>query len=67
MMPHRVNHINKKTGVIYVYEAQSYWTKKQTSNKQVCIGKTDCAIKAGENPKNLLPRHKSANHIHGLF
>jgi transposase len=40
-MAHRVNHINKKTGVTYVYESESYWDKekKQARNKQVCIGK----------------------------
>lgn len=40
-MVHRVNHINKKTGVTYVYESESYWDKekKQARNKQVCIGK----------------------------
>ena len=40
---HRVNHINKKTGVTYVYESASYWDKekKQARNKQVCIGKID--------------------------
>lgn len=42
-MPHRVNHVNKKTGVTYVYEYTSYWDKekKQARNKQVCIGKLD--------------------------
>jgi len=40
-MVHRVNHINKKTGITYVYESESYWDKekKQARNKQVCIGK----------------------------
>lgn len=39
----RVNHVNKKTGVTYVYEAVSRWDKekKQARNKQVCIGKLD--------------------------
>ena len=34
---------NKKTGITYVYEANSYWDKerKQARNKQVCIGKLD--------------------------
>lgn len=42
-MPCRVNHVNKKTGVTYVYEAISRWDKekKQARNKQVCIGKLD--------------------------
>lgn len=42
-MPKRVIHVNKKTGVSYVYEYISYWDKdkKQGRNKQVCIGKID--------------------------
>ena len=42
-MASRVNHLNKKTGVTYVYESISYWDKekKQARNKQVCIGKID--------------------------
>lgn len=42
-MPFRLNHINKKTGVTYVYESVSYWNKdkKQSRNKQVCVGKLD--------------------------
>ncbi len=42
-MSYRVNHVNKKTGVTYVYEAVSFWDKKrkQSRNKQVCIGKLD--------------------------
>jgi len=42
-MPYRVNHVNKKTGITYVYEAVSYWDKekKRPSNKQICVGKLD--------------------------
>ena len=42
-MPSRVNHVNKTTGVTYVYESISYWDKekKQSRNKQVCVGKLD--------------------------
>ena len=42
-MAYRVNHYNKKNGVTYVYEAVSVWDKKkkQATNKQVCIGKSD--------------------------
>ncbi len=42
-MPFRVNHVNKKTGVTYVYESESYWDKelKQSRNRQVCVGKLD--------------------------
>ena len=44
-MPFRVKHVNKKTGVTYVYEFVSFWDKelKQSRNKQVCIGKIDPA------------------------
>ena len=42
-MPFRVNHVNKNTGVTYVYESISFWDKgrKQSRNKQVCVGKLD--------------------------
>ena len=42
-MPYRVNHVNKTTGVTYVYESVSTWDKKkkQSRNKQVCVGKLD--------------------------
>ncbi|HUW42012.1 MAG TPA: hypothetical protein VMV90_13480, partial [Rectinemataceae bacterium] len=39
----RLKHLNKKTGVTYVYESVSYWDKEkqQARSKQVCIGKLD--------------------------
>jgi hypothetical protein len=42
-MSYRLNHLNKKTGVVYVYESVSYWDKEkqQARSKQVCIGKID--------------------------
>ena len=42
-MASRVNHINKNTGITYVYESVSYWDKekKQARNKQTCLGKLD--------------------------
>ncbi len=42
-MAYKTYHKNKKTGVTYVYEAVSYWDKekRQSRNKQVCIGKLD--------------------------
>lgn len=42
-MTFRVNHLNKATGVTYVYEATAAWDKekRQPRNKQVCIGKID--------------------------
>ena len=44
-MAYRVEHTNKKTGIVYVYESVSVWDKekKQPRNKQVCIGKLDPA------------------------
>lgn len=40
-MAYRINHVNKNTGITYVYESISYWDKekKQPRSKQVCIGK----------------------------
>ena len=42
-MAYRVHQVNKKTGVIYVYEATSFWDKekKQPRNRQICVGKLD--------------------------
>ncbi len=42
-MAYRVNHVNKTTGTTYVYEVVSFWdkNKKQSRNKQVCVGKLD--------------------------
>ena len=39
----RINQVNKKTGVTYVYESVSYWDKekKQARNKKTCIGRLD--------------------------
>ena len=62
-MTFRVQQLNKKTGVIYVYESTAYWDKEkqQPRNKQVCIGKLDPA--SGEfipskrlNPEQALVR-----------
>jgi len=42
-MAFRVYHVNKKTGVTYVYEAESHWDpeRKQSRNVQKAIGKLD--------------------------
>ena len=42
-MPCRINQVNKKTGVTYVYESASYWDKEkqQPRNKKICIGRLD--------------------------
>lgn len=60
-MPCRVNHVNKNTGVTYVYESVSYWDKekKQARNKQVCIGKLDL-ISGGLIPSKRLAPEQAA-------
>jgi transposase len=42
-MAYRVNHIDKKTGAVYVYSVESYWDKEKKSsrNRQVCLGRLD--------------------------
>jgi len=42
-MAYRVHHLNKRTGVTYVYESVSRWDKEkqQARSTQVCIGKLD--------------------------
>ena len=56
-MPCRVNHVNKATGVTYVYESVSFWDKmkKQSRNKQVCVGKIDPASGKFIPSKRLAP------------
>jgi transposase len=58
MMARHVIHVNKKTGVSYVYEYTPYWDKekKQGRNKQVCIGKIDPV--SGE----IIPSKRLASH-----
>ena len=61
-MPRRVNHVNKKTGVTYVYEYVPYWDKekKQPRNKQVCIGKLDPSSGKFISSKRLDPEQAAA-------
>ena len=51
---------NKKNGITYLYESESYWDKEkgQPRNKRVCIGKVD--LESGETIYNqrYLERHK---------
>ena len=56
-MSFRVNHVNKKTGVTYVYESASFWDKekKQSRNKQVCVGKLDPVTGKFLPSKRLVP------------
>jgi hypothetical protein len=56
-MGYRINHVNKTTGVTYVYESTSYWdkAKKQSRNKQVCIGRLDPINEAFIPSKRLSP------------
>ena len=58
-MTFKAHHLNKKTGVTYVYEAVSAYNKelKQSRNKQVCVGKIDPATGAFIPSKRLNPQH----------
>ena len=42
-MAYLAQHIDKKTGAIYVYSVENYWDKekKAARNKQVCLGRLD--------------------------
>ena len=66
-MTSRVNHLNKKTGVTYVYESISYWDKekKQARNKQVCIGKLDPVTLEFVPSKRLSPAAQAATSLLG--
>lgn len=48
LVAYRIQHLNKKTGVTYVYESVSRWDKEkqQARSTQVCIGKIDPATGA---------------------
>lgn len=61
-MSFRLNHLNKKTGVTYVYESVSCWDKekKQSRNKQVCVGKLDPVSGAFIPSKRLMPEQAAA-------
>jgi hypothetical protein len=52
-------HKNKKTGVTYVYETVSIWNKekKQSTNKQICIGKLDSVT------NELIPNKRHASTV----
>jgi transposase len=56
-MTFRLHHVNKKTGITYVYDSVSSWNKekKQSRSKQVCIGKIDPADGKFIPSKRLLP------------
>ena len=57
-MTFKAHHLNKKTGVTYVYEAVSAYNKelKQSRNKQVCVGKIDPATGKFIPSKRLNPQ-----------
>ena len=61
-MPFRLNHVNKRTGVTYVYESVSFWDKKrkQSRNKQVCVGKIDPITGKFVPSKRLAPEQAAA-------
>jgi transposase len=50
-MAYRTQHIDKKTGAVYVYSVESYWDKekKASRNRQVCLGRLD------ENTGEIIP------------
>lgn len=61
-MTFRLYKMNKKTGLTYVYESTSYWDKekKQSRNKQTCIGKLDLISKEFIPSKRLKPEQAVA-------
>jgi hypothetical protein len=61
-MSFRLKHVNKRTGVTYVYESVSCWDKgkKQSRNKQVCVGKLDPVSGAFIPSKRLMPEQAAA-------
>ncbi len=54
--------VNKNTGITYVYESTSYWDKekRQSRNKQTCIGKLDPISKEFIPSKRLKPEQALA-------
>lgn len=56
-MGYRIQRINKASGITYVYEVESYWDKsrKQSRNRQVCIGKLDASTNRFIPSKRLSP------------
>lgn len=61
-MAFRLYKVNKKTGITYVYESTSHWDKekKQSRNKQVCVGKLDPISKEFIPSKRLKPEQAAA-------
>ena len=59
----RVNYMNKKNGITYVYESISYWDKEknQARNKRVCVGKLDSSSGAFIPSKRLNPNQAAAS------
>ena len=53
----RINQLNKKNGVTYVYESESYWDKKkkQPRNKKTCVGKLDPTTQTFIPSRRLVP------------
>ncbi len=56
-MGYRIKRINKASGITYVYEVESYWDKsrKQSRNRQVCMGKLDASTGRFIPSKRLSP------------
>ena len=61
-MPCRVNYVNKRTNITYVYESVSHWDreKKQPRNKRVCIGRIDPATREFIPSNRLKPEQAAA-------
>lgn len=61
-MPCRVNYLNKRTGITYVYESVSRWDKekKQPRNTRVCVGQLDPVSREFIPSKRLAPEQAAA-------
>ncbi len=65
-MPYQTKHVDKKSGTVYIYEVVSFWdkAKKQSRNKQVCIGKIDTTTKEFIPSKRLTPHQATVRDPH---
>lgn len=65
-MAYQTTHLNKKTGVTYVYEVVSSWDKdkKQSRNTQICIGKIKPKTKEFIPSKRLKPEQAAVRDPH---
>lgn len=65
-MSYQTKHVDKRTGVTYIYEVVSFWDKlkKQSRNKQICVGKIDPKTKEFIPSKRLNPEQAAARDPH---